>query len=75
VRGGILSTIGETPLVLLSRLLSSAAFRLYAIDVLFVATSTCGTIRGCAEYIRDPGLGAGMRPPPCESSLIDEVVL
>jgi 2,3-diaminopropionate biosynthesis protein SbnA len=72
------------------------------IDVLFVATSTCGTIRGCAEYIRDhglatrviavdalgsqifsnqrakrmiPGLGAGMRPPLCESSLIDEVVL
>jgi cysteine synthase A len=23
------------------------------IDYLFVATSTCGTIRGCAEYIRD----------------------
>src|SRR5690242_3107280 len=23
------------------------------IDCLFVATSTCGTIRGCAEYVRD----------------------
>ena len=72
------------------------------VDVLFVATSTCGTIRGCGEYIRDrglgtrlvavdavgslifsdrrakrmiPGLGAGMRPPLCEPSLIDEVVL
>lgn len=72
------------------------------VDVLFVATSTCGTIRGCAEYIRDhglttrviavdalgslifsnqrakrmiPGLGAGLRPPLCEPSLIDEVVL
>lgn len=72
------------------------------IDVLFVATSTCGTIRGCAEYARDhglstrvvavdalgslifddqrakrliPGLGAGMRPPLCDLSLIDDVVL
>lgn len=26
------------------------------IDFLFVATSTCGTIRGCGEYIRDHGL-------------------
>ena len=26
------------------------------VDVLLVATSTCGTIRGCAEYIRDHGL-------------------
>jgi cysteine synthase A len=72
------------------------------IDILFVATSTCGTIRGCAEYVRDhglstrvvavdalgslifgtqrakrliPGLGAGLRPPLCERSLIDEVIL
>ena len=72
------------------------------VDVLFVATSTCGTIRGCAEFARDhglstrivavdvlgslifsdqrarrliPGLGAGMRPPLCDLSLIDEVVL
>ncbi|MBV8199797.1 MAG: 2,3-diaminopropionate biosynthesis protein SbnA [Acidobacteria bacterium] len=27
------------------------------VDVLLVATSTCGTIRGCAEYARDHGLG------------------
>lgn len=26
------------------------------VDVLFIATSTCGTIRGCAEYVRDHGL-------------------
>ena len=72
------------------------------VDVLFVATSTCGTIRGCAEYIRDhglptrvvavdalgslifstqrakrliPGLGAGLRPPLCEPSLIDQFTL
>lgn len=72
------------------------------IDVLFVATSTCGTIRGCAEYARDhglstrvvavdvlgslifdnrlakrliPGLGAGLRPPLCDVSLIDDIVL
>ncbi|HEX4496855.1 MAG TPA: 2,3-diaminopropionate biosynthesis protein SbnA [Thermoanaerobaculia bacterium] len=69
------------------------------LDYLFVATSTCGTIRGCAEYVRDhgmrtrvmavdalgslifsdvkakrmiPGLGAGMRPPLCDLSLVDE---
>lgn len=71
------------------------------IDFLFVATSTCGTIRGCGEYIRDhglptrvvavdavgslifsdrraqrmiPGLGAGIKPPLCELSLIDHCV-
>jgi cysteine synthase A len=71
------------------------------VDFLFVATSTCGTIRGCAEYARDngmetrivavdavgslifsdvkakrmiPGLGAGMRPPLCDMSLIDECI-
>lgn len=71
------------------------------VDYLFVATSTCGTVRGCGEYIRDhgfttrviavdavgslifsnirakrliPGLGAGMRPPLCDLSLIDECV-
>lgn len=26
------------------------------VDYLFIATSTCGTIRGCGEYIRDHGL-------------------
>ncbi len=71
------------------------------IDFLFVATSTCGTIRGCGEYIRDcglstrviavdavgslifggpkaeriiPGLGAGIKPPLCDLSLIDQCV-
>lgn len=71
------------------------------VDFLFVATSTCGTIRGCAEYVRDhrmktrviavdalgsmifsdvkakrmiPGLGAGIKPPLLDSSLIDECV-
>ncbi len=28
------------------------------IDYLFCATSTCGTLRGCAEYARDHNLGA-----------------
>jgi cysteine synthase A len=27
-----------------------------AVDYLFVATSTCGTLRGCGEYVRDHGL-------------------
>jgi 2,3-diaminopropionate biosynthesis protein SbnA len=71
------------------------------IDYLFIATSTCGTIRGCGEYIRDhglgtrvvavdalgslifsdfktkrmiPGMGASIKPPLCDLSLIDEVV-
>jgi len=71
------------------------------IDFLFVATSTCGTIRGCGEYIRDhglatrviavdavgslifgdrkakrmiPGLGAGIKPPLCDISLIDQCI-
>jgi cysteine synthase A len=71
------------------------------VDFLFVATSTCGTVRGCVEYVRQfgldtrviavdalgsmifsdvkakrmvPGLGAGLRPPLCESLLIDECV-
>ena len=71
------------------------------VDFLFVATSTCGTVRGCGEYIRDhglatrvvavdavgslifsdvkarrliPGLGAGLRPPLCDPSVIDECV-
>lgn len=26
------------------------------VDYLFCATSTCGTLRGCAEYVRDAGL-------------------
>jgi cysteine synthase A len=71
------------------------------VDFLFVPTSTCGTIRGCGEYVRDhglatrviavdafgslifsavrakrmvPGLGASLRPPLCELSLIGECV-
>ena len=71
------------------------------VDFLFVATSTCGTVRGCVEYVRQfglptrviavdavgslifsyvkakrlvPGLGAGLRPPLCESLSIDECV-
>lgn len=27
------------------------------LDYLFCATSTCGTLRGCAEYLRDRGMG------------------
>jgi 2,3-diaminopropionate biosynthesis protein SbnA len=71
------------------------------VDFLFAATSTCGTIRGCGEYVRDhqmgtkiiavdavgslifsdqkakrmiPGLGAGLRPPLCDLSVIAECV-
>jgi N-(2-amino-2-carboxyethyl)-L-glutamate synthase len=71
------------------------------IDFLFIATSTCGTVRGCGEYVRDhglatrviavdalgslifsdvrakrlvPGIGAGMRPPLCDLSVIAECV-
>jgi cysteine synthase A len=71
------------------------------IDFLFVATSTCGTVRGCGEYVRDhglgtrviavdavgslifsdvrakrlvPGLGASMRSPLCDLSVISECV-
>lgn len=73
-------------------------------DFLFIATSTCGTLRGCGEYLRDrrlstrvvavdavgsfifddlnpergprliPGLGAGIKPPLCDASLIHRVV-
>ena len=71
------------------------------VDYLFVATSTCGTVRGCGEYVKAnamktrviavdaygslifsdvrakrmiPGLGAGLRPPLCDLSFIDECV-
>jgi len=71
------------------------------LDYLFVATSTCGTIRGCGEYARDhgldvhivavdaigslifsdvkaarmvPGLGAGIKPPLLDASLVAECV-
>ena len=75
-----------------------------AIDFLFIPTSTCGTLRGCGDFIRDrglrtrivavdavgslifggfnagagerliPGLGAGIQPPLCDPSLVDQVV-
>jgi cysteine synthase A len=81
--------------------MAEVASSLERIDYLLAATSTCGTIRGCAEYIRDhrlktkvvavdavgslifsdrkatrriPGLGAGLRPPLCDLSLIDKTV-
>lgn len=71
------------------------------VDFLFAATSTCGTIRGCGDYIEDhglstrlvavdargslifsdiqaprmiPGLGAGVKPPLCDPSLLHAVV-
>lgn len=71
------------------------------LDFMFIATSTCGTIRGCGEYARDhhlktrmvavdaegslifsdrkakrliPGLGAGIKPPLCDMSVIHECV-
>lgn len=78
------------------------AGQLGRVDFLFVATSTCGTIRGCGEYVRDhglatrvvavdalgslifsdekakrmiPGLGAGLRPPLCDLSVIHDFLL
>jgi N-(2-amino-2-carboxyethyl)-L-glutamate synthase len=71
------------------------------IDYCFVGTSTCGTLRGCSQYVRDrglttrviavdavgslifsdlqskrllPGLGAGMKPPFSDLSLVDRYV-
>jgi 2,3-diaminopropionate biosynthesis protein SbnA len=40
------------------------------VDVLFVATSTCGTIRGCAEYVRDHGLSTRVVAVDAVGSLI-----
>jgi N-(2-amino-2-carboxyethyl)-L-glutamate synthase len=84
-----------------STTMSEVVSALGRVDFLFVATSTCGTVRGCGEYVRDhglatrvvavdavgsqifsdvkanrliPGIGAGMRPPLCDLSLIDECV-
>jgi len=72
------------------------------VDYLFVPTSTCGTLRGCCDYIRDhglptrviavdafgslifgsiqakrmvPGLGAGLRPPLFDDSVLHDHVL
>ncbi len=71
------------------------------VDFVFCATSTCGTVRGCGEYVREhglatrvvavdalgslifsdkqakrllPGMGAGLRPPLCDTAVIDDVV-
>src|SRR5215467_9488932 len=40
------------------------------IDYLFVATSTCGTLRGCAEYVRDHHLGTYIFAVDAEGSVI-----
>jgi cysteine synthase A len=72
------------------------------VDFVFCATSTCGTVRGCGEYVRDhgmptrvvavdakgslifsdqkskrmfPGMGAGLRPPLCDLTFIDDFIL
>jgi cysteine synthase A len=40
------------------------------VDCLFVATSTCGTLRGCAEYIRDHGLSTTIFAVDAQGSVI-----
>jgi cysteine synthase A len=40
------------------------------IDYVFVATSTCGTLRGCAEYIREHGLRARVIAVDARGSVI-----
>jgi len=72
-----------------------------ALDFLFVATSTCGTLTGCASFLRErgmstrivavdavgslifgdvksprliPGLGAAMKPPLLDLSMVDACV-
>jgi len=40
------------------------------LDYLFVATSTCGTLRGCAEYIRDNHLGTHIFAVDAHGSVI-----
>jgi len=72
------------------------------VEMVFCATSTCGTVRGCGEYARDhgmatrvvavdakgslifsdqkskrmfPGMGAGLRPPLCDLTFIDDFIL
>jgi 2,3-diaminopropionate biosynthesis protein SbnA len=42
------------------------------VDYLFVGTSTCGTIRGCAEYARDHGLATRIVAVDALGSLIFE---
>jgi cysteine synthase A len=40
------------------------------IDYLFVATSTCGTLRGCAQYVRDHHLGTTIFAVDAHGSVI-----
>jgi N-(2-amino-2-carboxyethyl)-L-glutamate synthase len=40
------------------------------VDWLFVATSTCGTLRGCAEYLRGHGLKTRIVAVDAEGSVI-----
>jgi cysteine synthase A len=40
------------------------------IECLFVATSTCGTLRGCAEYVRDHHLGTKIFAVDAHGSVI-----
>jgi N-(2-amino-2-carboxyethyl)-L-glutamate synthase len=40
------------------------------IDYLFCATSTCGTLRGCAEYIKDNGLATTVVAVDAQGSVI-----
>src|SRR5262249_1683757 len=40
------------------------------IDYLFVATSTCGTLRGCADYVRDHHLGTKIFAVDAHGSVI-----
>ncbi len=40
------------------------------IDYVFVATSTCGTVRGCGEYVRDHGLRCAVVAVDAVGSLI-----
>lgn len=40
------------------------------VDYLFVGTSTCGTIRGCAEYVRDHGMNTRIVAVDSVGSLI-----
>lgn len=40
------------------------------IDYLFVSTSTCGTLRGCAEYVRDHHLSTKIFAVDAHGSVI-----
>src|SRR5437762_5973979 len=40
------------------------------VDCLFVATGTCGTLRGCAEYVRDHHLGTRIFAVDAHGSVI-----